>query len=143
MKLKIKILDPRAVVPEYKTAGASGVDLHAILEEPLLILPGERKTIRTGLAIEIPEGYEAQCRPRSGLSFNHGVVTSFGTIDSDYRGENKVCLYNHSFSNFKVMPGDRVAQLVFTKVERADIEVVNELSDTVRGIGGFGSTGVK
>jgi dUTP pyrophosphatase len=143
MKLKIKILDPRAVVPEYKTAGASGMDLHAILEEPLWILPGERKTIRTGIATQMPEGYEAQCRPRSGLSFNHGIVCSFGTIDNDYTGEHKVCLYNHSFNSFKIMPGDRVAQLVFTKVERADIEVVTELSDTARGEGGFGSTGVR
>lgn len=143
MKLKIKKLDPRAIIPEYKTAGASGIDLHCILEQPYFLAAGERVKLHTGIAIEMPEGYEAQCRPRSGLSFNHGIMCSFGTIDADFFGENMVCLFNHSFTTFKISPGDRVAQLVFTKVERAEIEEVTELGTSIRGTAGFGSTGLQ
>jgi dUTP pyrophosphatase len=141
MKLKIKKLNSEAVIPAYQTKEAAGFDLHSI--EDAVINPGERKLIGTGLAFEIEFGYEVQIRPRSGLAFKHGitVLNSPGTIDSDYRGEIKVLLINHSNSPFEIKKGERIAQAVVAPVIQAEIIEVEELSSTDRGEGGFGSTG--
>jgi dUTP pyrophosphatase len=130
-------------LPSYATEGSSGMDLRA--SEPSEIGPGEFKTVGTGLYLEIPHGFEGQVRPRSGLAANHGVtaLNSPGTIDSDYRGEVRVILINHGKDSFKVEPGDRIAQIVFAPVTRAFLEEVDDLSDSKRSSGGFGSTGVK
>lgn len=135
---------PAATLPEYRTAGAAGLDLCAALPEPLLLGPGERRLIPTGLALAIPEGYEGQVRPRSGLALRHGIgmVNSPGTIDSDYRGELGVILINHGQEPFRIEPGDRIAQLVICPVVRARLLEVAALDDTQRGAGGYGSTGV-
>ena len=141
MKLKIKKLNPEAIIPAYQTKEAAGFDLHSI--ENVVLKPGERKLIGTGLAFEIEYGYEVQIRPRSGLAFKHGitVLNSPGTIDSDYRGEIKVLLINHSDEEFEIKKGDRIAQAVVAPVIQAEIVEVEELSSTERGEGGFGSTG--
>jgi dUTP pyrophosphatase len=141
MKLKIKKLNPEAQIPAYQTKEAAGFDLHSI--EDVVLNPGERKLIGTGLAFEIEYGYEVQIRPRSGLAFKHGitVLNTPGTIDSDYRGEIKVLLINHSNEEFEIKKGDRIAQAVVAPVIQAEIVEVEELSDTTRGEGGFGSTG--
>ena len=141
MKLKIKKLKNEAVIPSYQTKEAAGFDLHSI--EDVVLKPGERKLIGTGLAFEIEYGYEVQIRPRSGLAFKHGitVLNSPGTIDSDYRGEIKVLLINHSDEEFEIKKGDRIAQAVVASVIQAEIVEVEELSSTERGEGGFGSTG--
>ena len=141
MKLKIKKLKNEAQIPSYQTKEAAGFDLHSI--EDVILKPGERRLIRTGLAFEIEFGYEIQIRPRSGLAFKHGitVLNSPGTIDSDYRGEIKVLLINHSNEEFEIKKGDRIAQAVVVPVIQAEIIEVEELSDTARGEGGFGSTG--
>lgn len=141
MVLKIKKLDDKAIIPSYQTKGAAGFDLHSI--EDVLLNPGERKLIKTGLAFEIEDGYEVQIRPRSGLAYKHGitVLNSPGTIDSDYRGEIKVLLINHSNEAFNIKKGDRIAQGVLAKVIQADIIEVKELNATSRGDRGFGSTG--
>lgn len=130
-------------VPEYKTKGSAGMDLQAVNEEAIMIRPGERKLIKTGLKVSIPDGVEMQIRPRSGLVLKHGVtvLNSPGTIDSDYRGEIMVILYNASKDNFFVNRGDRIAQAVFAKYERVTLECVVSLSETERGEGGFGHTG--
>lgn len=137
-------LDPLAKEPLYAGAGAAGADLFARTPESIAIPPGERAKVPTGLAIELPEGYEAQVRPRSGLAFKHGitVLNAPGTIDSDYRGELAVLLVNLGGEPFTVKDGDRIAQLVVAPVSRAVFHVRSELSDTERGSGGFGSTGV-
>ena len=142
MKLKIKKLNSNAVIPKYQTAGAAGFDLHSIDEE--VIAPKEWKLIGTGLAFEIPCGYELQIRPRSGLALKNGitVLNSPGTIDSDYRGEVGVVLINHSNDEFKICIGDRIAQGVIARIEQVTFEETDELSDTLRGKGGFGSSGV-
>ena len=142
MKLKIKKLNPEAIIPAYQTKEAAGFDLHSI--EDIVLNPGERKLIATGLAFEIEYGYEVQIRPRSGLAFKHGitVLNTPGTIDSDYRGEIKVLLINHSNEKFEIKKGDRIAQAVVAPVIQAKIVEVDELSDTARGESGFGSTGV-
>ena len=139
--LKIMKLDPKAVLPRYETDGASGMDLTA--NEETTILPGRSVLIGTGLALAIPEGYEAQIRPRSGIAARHGltVLNAPGTIDADYRGEIKVLLVNHSSASFDVFPGLRVAQLVVCPVTRVDVVEVEALDGTARGAGGFGSTG--
>ncbi len=142
MLIWIKKLDPSVATPRRQTDHSSGFDLEANLVERVTIAPGERRTIATGLAFEIPPGYEGQVRPRSGLSSLHGVVAAFGTIDADYRGEVGVVLFNNSFHNFKVEPHMRIAQLVICPVEYPELEVVDELSVTARGYSGFGSTGV-
>lgn len=131
-------------LPQYETAGSSGMDIEAGVEESLVIAPGEIQLIPTGLAIAIPEGYEIQVRPRSGLAVKHGItiVNSPGTIDSDYRGEVKIALINLGRTSFTVHRGDRIAQLVLAKVERASFSEATELSATSRGDGGFGHTGV-
>jgi dUTP pyrophosphatase len=130
-------------LPAYETAHAAGMDLRADLEAPLLLAPMERKLVPTGLFIELPEGFEAQIRPRSGLAFKHGIgiVNSPGTIDADYRGEIKVLLVNLSDQVFEINTGDRIAQMVVAKHETVNWEHVETLNDTTRGAGGFGHTG--
>jgi dUTP pyrophosphatase len=132
-------------LPAYETEGAAGMDLRAALpqDEPLTLRPGERFMVPTGLSIAVPRGYEAQARPRSGLAAKSGItcLNSPGTIDSDYRGELKVILINHGPEDFHIRRGDRIAQLVIAPVARAVWEPVEDLDETVRGAGGFGSTG--
>ena len=132
-------------LPAYETAGAAGMDLRAAVPEdrPLLILPGRRALVPTGLIFEIPEGYEGQVRPRSGLAFKHGItcLNTPGTIDSDYRGEVKVILINLGEEDFIIRRGDRIAQVVVAPVVQARWVEVDSLDETVRGAGGFGSTG--
>ncbi len=131
------------VLPKYETEGSAGMDLRANMDEPVTLQSLERTLIPTGLFIELPFGYEAQIRPRSGLAIKKGLSlpNTPGTIDSDYRGEIKVILINLSPDPQTVEPGERVAQMVITKYERVEWEVVEALSDTERGAGGFGSTG--
>ncbi len=130
-------------LPQYETVGSSGLDLRAFIEESVILKPLERKLIPTGLYMAIPEGYEAQVRPRSGLALKHGitVLNTPGTIDADYRGELKVILVNLSSEDFTINNSDRICQLVFAKVEQAKLVEVNELDATRRGEGGFGHTG--
>lgn len=132
-----------AVIPEYKTAGAAGADLYALVESPVTIPAGKFAMIPTGLFFEIPEGYEIQIRPRSGLAAKNGVtvLNTPGTIDSDYRGEIKIILVNLSDKDFVVNNGERVAQMVIAPVTQVSFTIVDQLSDTERGTGGFGSTG--
>lgn len=141
--LKIKRLPNNKVLPEYKTDGAAGMDLCAAIDEPITLKPLERTLIPTGLKIELEHGYEAQIRPRSGLSIKHGIslINCVGTIDEDYRGEVCVPIVNISNEAYTIQPDERIAQMVIAKYEQAKIEVVTELTDTVRGAGGFGSTG--
>ena len=143
MILKIFRMEHNKFVPEYKTEGAAGMDLAAAIAEPITLQPLERKLIPTGLKIELEHGYEAQIRPRSGLSIKHGIslINCVGTIDEDYRGEVCVPLVNVSNEPYTIQPDERIAQMVIAKYEQAKIEVVTELSDTSRGEGGFGSTG--
>ena len=143
MILKIERLENNRVLPEYKTEGAAGMDLCAAIDEPVVLKPLERKLIPTGLKIELEHGYEAQIRPRSGLSIKHGItlINCVGTIDEDYRGEVCVPVVNISNEEYTIQPNERIAQMVIAKVEQAKIEVVTELSSTQRGSGGFGSTG--
>jgi dUTP pyrophosphatase len=137
-------LDPAASLPGYQSAGAAGADLRARLEEPVVIPPRGRARIPTGLALEIPPGYEAQIRPRSGLAARNGVtvLNAPGTVDSDYRGELGVLLVNLGQEPFTARDGDRIAQIVIAPVTRALIVEAASLSETERGEGGFGSTGV-
>lgn len=143
--LKILKLNENVSVPNYQTDGASGMDLSAFLTEPITLKPLERKLIPTGLKIELPKGFEAQIRPRSGMSIKHGItlINCVGTIDEDYRGEVCVPIVNISNEEFTIHNQDRIAQMVIAPVTKATIEVVTELSDTRRGEGGFGSTGTK
>ena len=130
-------------LPEYATPQSAGLDLRANLQAPAWLLPGDRMLIRTGLYLELPEGYEAQIRPRSGLALRHGVTIAngIGTIDADYRGEIGVILINLSDQPFEINDGDRIAQMVINQVTRITWLRVAELSATARGNGGFGSTG--
>ena len=141
--LKIKRLAHNVNVPKYQTEGAAGMDLCAAISEPIELKPLERKLIPTGLKIELEHGYEAQVRPRSGLSIKHGItlINCIGTIDEDYRGEVCVPIANVSNEAYTIQPQERIAQMVIARVEQAKNEVVTELSDTDRGEGGFGSTG--
>ena len=141
--LKIQKLPNNKVLPEYKTKGAAGMDLCAAIDEPVTLQPLERALIPTGLKIELEHGYEAQIRPRSGMSIKHGItlINCVGTIDEDYRGEVCVAVVNLSNETYTILPQERIAQMVITKYEQAKIEVVNELTATARGAGGFGSTG--
>ena len=141
--LKIKRLAHNVNVPQYQTAGAAGMDLCAAIEEPVTLKPLERALIPTGLKIELEHGYEAQVRPRSGLSIKHGItlINCVGTIDEDYRGEVCVPVVNLSNETYTIQPQERIAQMIIARVEQAQIEVVTELTETVRGTGGFGSTG--
>ena len=130
-------------IPEYATAGSAGLDLRAWLAEPVILQPMERKMIPTGLFLEIPEGYEVQVRPRSGMAIKHGItcLNSPGTVDSDYRGEIKIILINLSSEEHIINSGDRVAQMIVAKVEKALLNPVVKLESTERGDGGFGHTG--
>ncbi len=143
--LPVKItLDPHAFAkPEYQSEHAAGLDVYAAVQEPLTIPPGKVAAVPTGVRLEIPEGYEAQVRPRSGLALRHGIgiPNGPGTIDADYRGELQVLLINFGSEPFVVQRGDRVAQLVFAKVERVILDVAGELTTTTRGDGGFGHSG--
>ena len=143
MILKIFRMEHNRFVPEYKTEGAAGMDLCAAIEKPITLQPLERVLIPTGLKIELEHGYEAQIRPRSGLSIKHGIslINCVGTIDEDYRGEVCIPVVNLSNEEYTISPDERVAQMVIAKYEQAKIEVVTELSETERGAGGFGSTG--
>ncbi len=143
VRIEWKRLSPLARIPAYQTSLAAGMDVHAAITEPMLLEPNRVVLVPTGFALAIPEGFEAQVRPRSGLSTKHGVTVpnAPGTIDADYRGEVMVALINLGRADFTVEPGMRVAQLVFAPVARADISEVAELSSTERGTGGFGSTG--
>lgn len=141
--LKIERLKNNRILPEYKTEGAAGMDLCAAISEPTTLKPLERKLIPTGLKIELEHGYEAQIRPRSGLSIKHGItlINCVGTIDEDYRGEVCVPVVNISNEEYTIEPDERIAQMIIARVEQAQIEVVTELTLTERGEGGFGSTG--
>ncbi len=144
--MKVAIINKSTnTLPSYETSASAGLDIRAFIEEKLTLSPGERKLIKTGLFLEIPEGYEAQVRPRSGLALKNGitVLNSPGTIDADYRGEIGVILINHSSEIFEINSGDRIAQLVFAKVEQAVWFETESLNETERGEGGFGSTGKK
>lgn len=144
--MEVKIINKsNNPLPEYATILSAGMDLRAFIAEPVILGVLDRSLIPTGLYIEMPEGYEAQVRPRSGLAIKHGitVINSPGTIDADYRGEICVELVNLSNTPFTVEPGERIAQLVFAKYEKADFIEVEELSETERGEGGFGHTGLK
>ena len=142
--VKVQKINPSAEIPKYMTSGASGCDVCACIETPLVVKPLRRVAISTGLKFEIPAGYEIQVRPRSGLSFKQGltVVNAPGTIDSDYRGEVKILMVNLGEIPVTVSPGDRIAQLVIQKTEQASWVEVSELSESERGAGGFGSTGL-
>jgi len=131
-------------LPKYQTNQSAGLDLHAWLEEPITIAPGDRHLIKTGLYMALPAGYEAQIRPRSGLAFKQGVtvINSPGTIDADYRGELGIVLINHGQETFTVKSGDRIAQMVIAKHEQAIWNEVENLDTTKRGAGGYGSSGV-
>ncbi len=144
--MTIKIINTSTnELPAYATQGAAGMDIRANISEKIVLQSLERKLIPTGLFMEIPKGFEVQIRPRSGLAFKNGitVLNSPGTIDSDYRGEVGVLLVNLSHEAFTIEPGERVAQMVVAKYEVAELEQTNELSETNRGEGGFGSTGKK
>lgn len=144
--MKIKVINSsRNKLPEYATEAAAGMDLRAALDEPIVLHPLERRLIPTGLRIELPVGYEAQIRPRSGLALKQGitVLNTPGTIDADYRGEIGVILINLSNTDFTVNDGERICQMVIARHERAEMIEVEELGDTERGDGGFGHTGKK
>lgn len=130
-------------LPKYETGGSSGLDLEAYVNDDIILAPGERKLIPTGISVAIPDTMEIQIRPRSGLAFKNGisVVNTPGTIDSDYRGEIKVLLINHSNENFIIKKFQRIAQMVVSPIIKAKLKVVEELPETIRGEGGFGSTG--
>ena len=143
--VKFLRLHPNAQLPKYATEHAAGLDLHACNDEDIIVQPQTVALIPTGFAIELPIGYEAQLRPRSGLALKHAISlpNTPGTIDADYRGEVKVILINHGKEPFTVRKGDRIAQMVIAKYERVDFVEVDSLSDTERGAGGFGHTGVR
>ena len=143
VKVLIKKLDPSVKLPEYKTSGASGLDLMAFIKEPIEIKPKTSSLIPTGLSVAFSKNYEIQIRPRSGLAAkkNITVLNTPGTIDSDYRGEIKVIIYNHGDENFLVNNGDRIAQMILAPVVKMELEEVNNLPESIRGKGGFGSTG--
>lgn len=144
--MQVKIVNKSAFpLPQYATALSAGMDLKANLSEPVILAPLERAMIPTGLFIELPDGFEAQVRPRSGLAAKHGisVLNAPGTIDADYRGEVKVILVNISNEPFTVNPGERIAQMVVARHEKVEWQETDQLGETARGEGGFGSTGKK
>ena len=143
VKVLIKKLNPSVQLPSYKTDGASGMDLMAFTEKSIHLEPGKSCLIPTGLSVAFPKEYEIQIRPRSGLAAknNISVLNTPGTIDSDYRGEIKIILFNHGNENFVINSNDRVAQMVLTPIIKMELEETNDLPETVRGEGGFGSTG--
>ncbi|TNE56173.1 MAG: dUTP diphosphatase [Bacteroidetes bacterium] len=142
--VRVKVVNKSGFgLPKYETTGAAGLDVKACLEEKIALAPGEFRLVKTGLFLEIPEGFEVQVRPRSGLAYKHGitVLNSPGTIDADYRGEVGVILINHGKEVFEISSGDRIAQLVLAKVEQIEWQDADHLEETLRGAGGFGSTG--
>ena len=144
-RLGIKRVGPLSVpLPSYQTNGAAGLDLCAALSEAVVLAPGQHRLFSTGICIELPDGFEGQVRPRSGLALRHGVtvLNSPGTIDADYRGELGIVLVNHGPNPVEIKPLDRIAQLVVAPVVKVQIEVVSSLSETDRAAGGYGSTGV-
>jgi dUTP pyrophosphatase len=143
VKVLIKKLNPSVQLPSYKTNGASGMDLMAFIEKPISLNPGKSCLVPTGLSVAFPEEYEIQIRPRSGLAAknNISVLNTPGTIDSDYRGELKIILFNHSSKKFIINNNDRVAQMVLAPIIKMELEETNELPESIRGKGGFGSTG--
>jgi dUTP pyrophosphatase len=143
MKMDVVKLRDDAVLPVYQTAGAAGADLHACVDEPIVLQPLERRVIPTGLAMSIPEGYEVQIRARSGMSIKHGItmVNGIGTIDADYRGEVGALVINLGQEAFTIEPGMRIAQMVVAKYEVTGWNVVESLDETERGTGGYGSSG--
>ena len=142
-KVLIKRLDPSVELPIYKTNGASGMDLIAFINKPINIKPKKSSLIPTGLSVAFSKDYEIQIRPRSGLAAknNISILNTPGTIDSDYRGEIKIILYNHGNNDFTVNNGDRIAQMILAPVVKMELEETNSLPETIRGKGGFGSTG--
>ncbi|MDC0150744.1 dUTP diphosphatase [Candidatus Pelagibacter sp.] len=143
VKVLIKKLDPAVILPEYKTNGASGMDIVAFIREPIIVKPKTSSLISTGLSVAFSEKYEIQIRPRSGLAAknNISVLNSPGTIDSDYRGEIKVIIYNHGNEDFTINNGDRIAQMVLAPIVKIELEEILDLPKTIRDMGGFGSTG--
>ncbi len=143
IKVLLKKLDPDVKLPEYKTSGSSGMDLVAFIKKPIVVKSRSSSLIPTGLSVAFANNYEIQIRPRSGLAAknNISVLNTPGTIDSDYRGEIKVIIYNHNDTDFVINNGDRIAQMVFAPVIKVDFEETNDLPKTIRGEGGFGSTG--
>ena len=142
--MKVKVINKsKNPLPHYATEGSAGMDIYADLNKPLTVRPGKRAKIPTGLYMELPAGYEAQIRPRSGLAYKKGitVINSPGTIDSDYRGHCQVLLINHGKESVEIRPGERIGQFVFKEYQRIEWDEVDELNDTERGSGGFGSTG--
>lgn len=142
--MKVKVINQsNTSLPEYKTSGSAGMDLKASVESRVILKPTERALIPTGIYLSIPEGYEGQIRGRSGLAIKNGIslANGIGTIDSDYRGEVKVILINLGHDDFEINNGDRIAQLILTRYERIEFELVEDLDDTKRGAGGFGHTG--
>ena len=144
VKVAIKKINKNAKIPTYMTSQSAGMDIYACLKNDLIIKPMERKIIPTGIAISLPDGYEAQIRPRSGLALKFGIfpINTPGTIDPDYRGEIKIILANFGENDFIVKHGDRIAQMVINKYEKCEFEIVKELDKTDRGESGFGSTGI-
>ena len=142
-KVLIKKLDSSVELPQYKTNGASGMDLMAFIKEPITLKPKKSCLVPTGISVAFPSNFEIQIRPRSGLAAkkNIGILNTPGTIDSDYRGEIKVILYNHGDSDFLIKNSDRIAQMILTPVIKMNLEETNTLPETFRGKGGFGSTG--
>jgi dUTP pyrophosphatase len=143
VKVLIKKLDPKVELPVYKTNGASGMDLMAFITQPIKLAPNSSCLVPTGLSVAFSEEYEVQIRPRSGLAAKHNitVLNTPGTIDSDYRGEIKIILFNHSNEEFTINNKDRIAQMILTPVVKMKLEETKDLPDSVRGEGGFGSTG--
>ena len=143
VRVLIKRLSPSVLLPSYKTNGASGMDLMAFIEQPIKLEPGKSCLVPTGLSVAFPEKYEIQIRPRSGLAAKNNitVLNTPGTIDSDYRGELKIILFNHGNENFLINNSDRIAQMILTPIIKMELQETDELPKTVRGEGGFGSTG--
>ena len=143
IKVLIKKLNPSVQLPSYKTSGSSGMDLMACIDKPINLQPGKSCLVSTGLSVAFPEGYEIQIRPRSGLAAKSSisVLNTPGTIDSDYRGELKIILFNHGNENFLIENNDRVAQMILAPTIKMELEETKELPDSIRGEGGFGSTG--
>lgn len=143
--MEIRIVSKGGALPAYATEGSSGADLRAYIKEPITLMPGERRLVPTGLFVEIPQGVEAQIRARSGLAIKHGIglVNGVGTVDSDYRGEWNIPLINWGQEPYTIHSGDRIAQVIFSRYEKADFVSVSQISETQRGAGGFGHTGIK
>lgn len=143
MQIKLKLLIGHAIAPSYQTEHSAAMDLHAAIESPITLKPMQRALIKCGFSMELPAGFEAQVRARSGLALKHGIslANGIGTIDADYRGEIGVILINLGQEDFKIETGDRIAQMVICQYQKAQIQLVEELSESTRGAGGFGSTG--